>query len=61
MRNILKNIFIVWWIIPVLTSGQNTIINSGATIINTNNLITKGNFINDGTYTDTTGTFIFFR
>lgn len=47
------------FILPVLTSGQNTIINSGATIINTNNFISKGNFINDGTYTDNTGTLVF--
>lgn len=44
---------------PILSIGQGLVINGGATIVNINNLISKGNFINNGTYTDNSGTVIF--
>jgi len=55
----LKIYYLFLYILPGFSFGQNTIINSGVTIVNTNNFISKGNFINDGTYTDNTGTVVF--
>lgn len=44
---------------PILSIGQGIIINAGTTIVNTNNLITKNNFINNGLYSDNSGTVTF--
>ncbi|HNW97794.1 MAG TPA: T9SS type A sorting domain-containing protein [Bacteroidales bacterium] len=59
MKIKLKIYYLFLYILPGFSFGQNTIINSGVTIVNTNNFISKGNFINDGTYTDNTGTVVF--
>jgi hypothetical protein len=58
MRFILSAI-LVFIISSVVLTGQGLVIGSGATLVNNNNLVLKGNWINNGTVSNPGGTIIF--